>query len=251
MRSAVSVRRAAPVVLIVVLGLLLLAPALVLLVYGIRDWGLIPPATLRPLGTTSLGSSAVALLITAAGGLPLAWYLSNLPRRLRFLAEGLLAVPLLLPPLVVGLTLAFLLGPESLTHLAWTNTFWGLVVAEVYEAAPYFVFVAWAGFGGVPLLYREVARSLGWRPWRVFSRVTLPLASPNLAVGAAMAWSRAIGAFGAPIVVSYHPQGLPVGLWVVLEEFGLPQALPLALLLVIVALPLPIGALIWSRHAAR
>jgi molybdate/tungstate transport system permease protein len=246
--SRISVRA---VLVIAALGLLLLAPALVLLLYGVRDWHLIPAGTLGPLSETSLGASALALLVTVAGGLPLAWYLANLPRRLRFVAEGLLAVPLLLPPLVVGLTLAYLVGPASVTHLAWTNTFAGLVTAEVYEAAPYFVFVAWSGFSAVPMLYREVGLSLGWRPARVFGRIVLPLASPNLAVGAAMAWSRAIGAFGAPIVVSYHPQGLPVGIWVILEEFGLPQALPLALLLVIVALPLPLGALVWSRYAAR
>jgi molybdate/tungstate transport system permease protein len=250
MHSATSVK-ALRLLLLAGLGLLLLAPALVLLFYGIQDWHLIPAGTAGPLGGTSLASSALALGITVAGGLPLAWVLANLPRHLRFVAEGLLAVPLLLPPLVVGLTLAYLLGPDSVTHLAWTNTFAGLVAAEVYEAAPYFVFVAWAGFAAVPMLFREVGLSLGWRPSRVFSRVVLPLASPNLAVGAAMAWSRAIGAFGAPIVVSYHPEGLPVGLWVVLEEFGLPEALPLALLLVLVALPLPIGALVWSRYAAR
>jgi len=250
MRSTASAK-AVRIAVLAGLGVLLLAPALVLLVTGVRDWPRIPPGTATPLSVTSLEASGLALLVTVAGGLPLAWVLSVLPRRLRFVAEGLLAVPLLLPPLVVGLTLAALLGPESLTRLAWTNTFAGLVTAEVYEAAPYFVFLAWTGFSAVPALYREVALSLGWRPARVFRKVILPLASPNLAVGAAMAWSRAIGAFGAPIVVSYHPQGLPVGLWVVLEEFGLTQAMPLALLLVLVALPLPLGALVWSRYAQR
>jgi molybdate/tungstate transport system permease protein len=66
-----------------------------------------------------------------------------------------------------------------------------------------------------------------------------------------MAWARAMGAFGAPIVVSYHPAGLPVGLWIVLEEFGLPAALPLALLLVLAALPLPLAVVGWARRVAR
>jgi molybdate/tungstate transport system permease protein len=65
-----------------------------------------------------------------------------------------------------------------------------------------------------------------------------------------MAWSRAVGAFGAPIIVAYHPSGLPLGLWIVLEEYGLPAALPLALLLVLVALPVPLAVVGWARRAA-
>jgi molybdate/tungstate transport system permease protein len=234
-----------------VLSALLLAPAVALVLEGVHFWPELPAGVVGPLAATSLGASAVALAVIVLAGTPLAWMLAQLRGRSRFWAELVLAVPLLLPPLVVGLVLAYLIGPLTFAHLGWTNTGAGLVTAEIYEAAPYYVFVAWAGFSAVPALYRETAATLGWSPWSVFSRVVLPLAAPNLAVGAAMAWSRAIGAFGAPIVVSYHPEGLPVGLWVVLEEFGLNAALPLALLLVAVALPVPLAALAWSRRAVR
>lgn len=237
--------------LVAVLSIVLLAPAMVLLVEGVRHWPQIPPHTAGHLTATSLAASLAALGIILASGTPLAWGLSHLNGGRRFWAEVILAVPLLLPPLVVGLVLSYLVGPMSLTRLGWTNTASGLVLAEVYEAAPYYVFVAWSGFSAVPRLYREVAGTLGLSPRRTFWRVVLPLAAPSLAVGAAMAWSRAIGAFGAPIVVSYHPEGLPVGVWVVLEEFGLNAALPLALVLVAVALPLPLAALAWSRRVAR
>lgn len=232
--------------------ILLLVPALILFVEGLahlRDWPTTAPVT--HFWATSLVASGLSLAIILAGGTPLAFWLSQLPTSRQFWAELLLSVPLLLPPLVIGLVLAYAIGPDSVTHLAWTNTLAGLVLAEVYEAGPYYVFVAWSAFRSIPASLWETALTLGFTPVRSLFRVLIPLAAPGLAVGAAMAWSRAIGAFGAPIVVSYHPMGLPVGIWVTLEEFGLPAALPVALLLVAASLPLPLAALGWARHVGR
>lgn len=225
----------------------LVSPAVVLLVEGLSGLALMPsPAA----GYTavSLESSGLALLIIAGAGTPLAWWLSQQPRW-PLAIEIALTVPLMLPPLVIGLVLAYLVGFSGVIPLGWTNTFAGLVTAEVYEAAPYYVFVAWTAFRALPPAQWESALSLGWPPLRSFLKVVLPLTGPGLAAGAAMAWSRAVGAFGAPIVVSYHPTGLPVGLWITLEEFGLPAALPVALLLVLVALPVPLLVMGWARHA--
>jgi len=89
------------------------------------------------------------------------------------------------------------------------------------------------------------------RPGAAFARIVLPLAAPGLAIASAMAWARTIGAFGAPIVVAYHPTGLPVGIWIALSEFGLVPALELALVLLAIALPLPLVAMGVGRRAAR
>ena len=66
------------------------------------------------------------------------------------------------------------------------------------------------------------------------------MARAGFAIAAAMAWARIVGAFGAPVVVAYHPSGLPVAIWIQLQEQGLPAALGLALWLIIVSLPLPV-----------
>jgi len=83
----------------------------------------------------------------------------------------------------------------------------------------------------------------------VFRRVTLPLASPGLATALAIAWARAMGAFGAVIIIAYHPYGLPLQIYTTLDQTGLPNALPYALVLLVVALPLPLAAYIWSARA--
>jgi len=105
-------------------------------------------------------------------------------------------------------------------------------------------FSAQAAFTQVDRKYERASLSLGVSPWRTLVRI---LARPGLSVGFAMAFARAIGAFGAVIVVAYYPHTLPVRIWIALEEPGLPSALPIALLLHIIALPLPLATVLWGR----
>jgi molybdate/tungstate transport system permease protein len=107
----------------------------------------------------------------------------------------------------------------------------------------------WPAFSGVDPRLEQQAALLGDRPWRVLRRVTLPLAAPGLAMALAIAWARAMGAFGAVVIIAYHPYGLPLQIWVTLQETGLASALPFALVLLVVALPLPLAAYIWSARA--
>ena len=116
-------------------------------------------------------------------------------------------------------------------HLSATNTFLALVIAEVYESAPYYVLGAQAAFAAVEPAIEEQAALLGDRPSRVARRVTLPLAAPGLAMALAVAWARAMGAFGAVVIIAYHPYGIPLQIWTTLQETGLSTALPFALVL--------------------
>jgi molybdate/tungstate transport system permease protein len=108
---------------------------------------------------------------------------------------------------------------------------------------------AQAAFVAVNPRLEQQAALLGDRPSRVFRRVTLPLASPGLAMALAVAWARAMGAFGAVVIIAYHPYGLPLQIWTTLAETGLASALPYALVLLVVALPLPLAAYLWSARA--
>jgi molybdate/tungstate transport system permease protein len=213
------------------------------------------PGALQPL-VTSLESGAVTLGVLFLICTPLAWKLARGSLPFPRLWEAGVLCSLLLPPLVIGLLLVFMVGPytaigELIGHLnlSATNTFLALVIAEVYESAPYYVLGAMAAFSAVDPRMEQQAALLGDRPNRVFRRVTLPLAAPGLAMALAIAWARAMGAFGAVIVIAYHPYGLPLQIWTTLQETGLPSALPFALVLLVVALPLPLAAYIWSARA--
>jgi molybdate/tungstate transport system permease protein len=243
-----------------VIWLALLGPVITLLFH--LSWGsirssLTAPGAWDPL-LVSVESGLVTLGVLALVCTPLAWMLAR--GRLPFprLWEAGVLCSLLLPPLVIGLLLVFMVGPYTpigslLGHLhqTATNTFLALVIAEVYESAPYYVLGAQAAFSGVEPRLEQQASLLGDRPSRVFRRVTLPLAAPGLAMSLAVAWARAMGAFGAVVIIAYHPTAVPLQIYTTLQETGLASALPFALVLLVVALPLPLAAYIWSARAGR
>jgi molybdate/tungstate transport system permease protein len=243
-----------------VIWIVLLGPVIALLTHlsgGAISSALTAPGALDPL-VVSAESGAVTLAVLLLLGTPLAWMLAR--GRLPFprVWEAGVLCTLLLPPLVIGLLLIFMVGPYTPVgevigklHLSATNTFLALVIAEVYESVPYYVLGAQAAFAGVDPRLEQQAELLGDRPRRVFRRVTLPLAAPGLAMAMAIAWARAMGAFGAVIIIAYHPTGIPLQIYTTLQETGLASALPFALVLLVVALPLPLAAYTWSARAGR
>ncbi len=243
-----------------IVWLALLGPVIALLTH--LSWSAIvssltAPGALVPL-LVSVESGLVTLGVLLVVCTPLAWMLARGKLPFPRVWETGVLCSLLLPPLVIGLLLVFMVGPytpigELLAHFnqSATNTFLALVIAEVYESAPYYVLGAQAAFASVEPQLEQQAGLLGDRPRRVFRRVTLPLAAPGLAMSLSIAWARAMGAFGAVIIIAYHPMGIPLQIYTTLQETGLPSALPYALVLLVVALPLPLAAYIWSARAGR
>jgi molybdate/tungstate transport system permease protein len=253
-----SISGAASVVGAAVIWVALLGPVITLLTH--LSWSAIVksltyPGALDPL-IVSLEAGGVTLAVLFGVCTPLAYMLARGTLPFPRVWEAGVLCSLLLPPLVIGLLLVFMVGPYSLIgnlighlNLSATNTFLALVIAEIYESAPYYVVGAQAAFGAVNPRLEQQAALLGDRPRRVFRRVTLPLSAPGLAMALSVAWARAMGAFGAVIIIAYHPYGLPLQIFTTLQETGLPSALPYALVLLVVALPLPLAAYIWSARA--
>jgi molybdate/tungstate transport system permease protein len=232
---------------------LLAAPFLTLAV--LTDWRgfCLTPGDLDA-AATSLALTSLAMLIVAGLGTPLAWWLARHDFPGKAAAEALLLVALLTPPLALGILLASLYGPYSAVGgaldrlgLSLTNTPSAFVLAQVYGAMPYFVLAARAAFQGVPRELERIALTLGKEPRQVLLTVTLPLARTGLAAALALAWVRALGEFGTALTIAYYPQGIPVKLWVNLQDSGLAAVYPLLWLFFAAALPLPV----WLGLAAR
>ena len=198
----------------------------------------------------SLLLTAVAMLIIVAVGTPVAAYIARCSTRERLWWQAILLVPILLPPLALGILLTLAFGPygslgamlEQL-GLHMTNSPAAFVLTQVYVGMGYYVLGAVAAFDSVPAILQKQAALLGLPPAKVFLRVTLPLSRLGLAVALSIAWVRAIGEFGAVVVTAYYPSGMPVQLWVNLQSFGLPAVMPLLVVFLAVALPLP-----WLVH---
>jgi len=198
----------------------------------------------------SLLLTGVAMLIIVAVGTPVAAYIARCSTRERLWWQAVLLVPILLPPLALGILLTLAFGPygslgamlERL-DVRLTNSAAAFILTQVYVGMGYYVLGAVAAFDSVPAILQKQAALLGLPPLQVFLRVTLPLSRLGLAVALSIAWVRAIGEFGAVVVTSYYPSGMPVQLWVNLQSFGLPAVMPLLVVFLAVALPLP-----WLVH---
>ena len=249
--GAAPMRLAAPLG-VLALGFLLI-PYLGLVLT--TDWrGIAPSGGDWDAVGTSVGATLAALVVVVAGGTPLAWWLARRGRRFRALLDALLLLTLLTPPLAMGLMLAIAYGPYSAIGrgaaalgLELSNTPAAFLLAQIYASAPYYVLAARSAFEAVPTEYEDIARTLGRGPWYGFWHVSLPLARLGLATGLALAWVRALGEFGVALIIAYFPQGIPVRLWVDLQDTGLSAVYPLLWMFFLIGLPLPLALGLWAR----
>ncbi len=158
----------------------------------------------------TLKIAGAATLLIVPIGTALGWLFARKRLPGRALLESLLLLPMILPPVAVGLVLLVLMAPhgplgatwEWLTGDALVLTWQAAALAAFVVALPLYVKAAEQAFAGVPLRLEQVALTLGESPWRIFRRVTLPLAARGLAAGGLLAFARALGEFGATNLVA-------------------------------------------------
>jgi len=235
--------------LLLVLGLPLLA--LLLRVEPGRLLGrLTDPVVLQALWLSLVTSAAAAALVVALG-LPVAYLLATRSFRGKRLVEVLVDLPMVLPPTVAGLALLLAFGRTGLAGRAFgllglsvPFTTLAVVLAQVFMASPFFVTAARAGFRSVDRRYRDAAATLRASEPVAFLRVMVPLSAPALLAGAAMAWARALGEFGATITFAGNLPGrtqtMPLAVYVALQE-DLELAVTLSIILVVLSVALLVG----------
>jgi len=152
-------------------------------------------------------TSALTVALCVLLGTPLAWLLARVDFPGRRLLRGLVAVPLVLPPVVAGVALVAALGRNGLLGgplhdvTGWTipYTTTAVVLAHTFVSLPFFVLSVEGALRTAGERFDVVAATLGADRWTTFSRVTLPLALPGVAAGCVLAWARSLGEFGATI----------------------------------------------------
>ena len=172
------------------------------------------PALRQALWVSVLTASAATLLCLLLG-LPLAWVLARTTFPGRALLRGLVAVPLVMPPVVAGVALLAAFGRTGLVGgpldetLGVTVPFTtaAVVLAHTFVSLPFFVLSVEGALRAGNREYDAVAATLGATRWTTFSRVTLPLVLPGIAAGLLLAWARALGEFGATITFAGNYPG--------------------------------------------
>jgi molybdate transport system permease protein len=157
-------------------------------------------------------ATTVALLVI---GLPLAAWLATSRWRFKVLVEAVVALPLVLPPTVLGFYLLVAMGPRSPLGHAWVTAFGrplafsfeGLLVASILYGLPFAVQPFAASLASVDRRLVEASHSLGASRLRTFLRVSLPLAAPGVLAGAILTFAHALGEFGVVLMVGGNIAG--------------------------------------------
>ena len=189
-------------------------------------------------------ATTLALLVI---GLPLAQWLATSRRSWKIAVEAAVALPLVLPPTVLGFYLLVVFSPRSAVGRAFESilghplafSFEGLLVASILYGLPFSVQPFTAALGGIDRRLTEASRALGASPLRTFARVTLPLAAPGIAAGCVLSFAHTLGEFGVVLMVGGNLPGrtrtLSIAIFDAVEALDYEAANRTALLLLAVS----------------
>ena len=209
-------------------------------------WGAMGEGTVLSALRVSFVTSAITVAVTAVAGTPLAYLLARSRSRWKGLIDSLIELPIVLPPIVAGLSMLMAFGREGIiggalesvgVSLPFTMT--AVVFAQLFVGAPFYIRSARIGFEGVDPGLEDIAATLGAAPAKVFLRVSLPMASRALVAGMVLCWTRAISEFGATIMFAGNLPGktqtMPLAILAALET-DIASALALAAVLAVISL---------------
>jgi len=157
----------------------------------------------------TLRLATVVTLLLLVFGTPLAWWLARTQSRLRHAVGAVVALPLVLPPTVIGFYLLLAMGPNAPLGQLTTAlglgtlsfTFTGLVIGSVFYSLPFVVQPLQNAFEAVGTRPLEVAATLRASPWDTFWSVVVPLARPGFVTGAILGFAHTIGEFGVVLMI--------------------------------------------------
>lgn len=220
--------------------------------------GLLATPSARDALWLSLRTCAVSTLLSVLLGLPVALHLARSSGRRALLVRTLSLLPMVLPPVVAGLVLLVTLGRRGLLgqyldlvgiQIGFTTT--AVVIAQTFVSMPFFIVAVEGALRALDPDHDVVAATLGAPPGMVLRRVTLPMVLPALVNGAAMAFARSLGEFGATLTFAGSLQGttrtMPLEIYLRRED-DLDSALALALVLIVVAVALMAGSALLQRR---
>jgi molybdate transport system permease protein len=206
----------------------------------------------------SLATSATATLFTLVAGLAAAMWRMRRRGPVMAFVDGIFLLPLVLPPTVVGFFLLFLFGRNGplgrfLLHFGATVVFsWpATVIAAAVVAFPLMYLTARAALEQVDPQFLQAARTLGASEWRVFCEVALPLAWPGVLAGTILSFARALGEFGATLMLAGNIPGrtatIPIAIYFAVESDDIHTAMAWCLIDVVISLALLGGLYYWTN----
>jgi molybdate transport system permease protein len=217
---------------------------------------------------TSLELALTTTLVLMVLGIPIAYWLAFSEKRWSFLVESIVALPLILPPTVLGFYVLVALGPRSPVGRAYEQlfgstipfTFKGLVVASTLYSLPFAVQPVVSAFASVNRRLIEASWTLGVSRWGTFLRVILPQSRAGLITGAVLSFAHTIGEFGVVLMVGGNIEGqtrtISIAIYDDVQALHYAQANATALLLLIFSFAIlatvySINRRVWTSFSPR
>ncbi len=211
----------------------------------------------------SLQVAITSTILATLIGVPFAWWLARSSFRGRNIVSALILAPMVLPPTVLGYYLLIAVGRrstiggflESAFSFSFVFDWTGAVLAAFVVSTPFLVRTAQAGFESVDRVYEEAARTLGRSEVSVFIHVALPLARRSVLAGVALALARALGEFGATLMIAGNIPGRTQTMSIAIYDAVLTgrssdaRVLAMTLTFVSIGLLVAIGASGWKQRS--
>lgn len=165
---------------------------------------------------TTIRLSGITVLVLFALGMPLAWWLANTHSRWKVIIEALTALPLVLPPTVLGFYMLLMLGADGVVGQLWIQltgsplafTFTGLVIASCIYSLPFVVQPLQTSFESIDRFSLEAARILGADKTTTFIKVVLPQARRGIVTALVLGFAHTVGEFGVVLMVGGNIPGM-------------------------------------------
>lgn len=205
--------------------------------------------------------SAVTTSCLLALGTPLAWWLARTNWKGREMVGGIVALPLVLPPTVIGFYLLIALGPSgpggAVAGLWGARTlafsFAGLLIGSILYSLPFMVHPLRSAFEAVPREYQEAAETLGATRWQTFRRIVMPLSRSGYLTGAVLTFAHTVGEFGVVLMIGGNIPGetrlLSIAIYDYVERLEWTSAHVLSLGMVVFGFVAVTGMLMIDRRA--
>jgi molybdate transport system permease protein len=218
-------------------------------------------ADLSPLWI-SLKTALLATFCTFFVGIAVAYWMLGYRGRWKSLIEGILTSPLILPPTVVGFLLLLLFGKNGIlgqvlqtVNFSVVFTWYGAIIAATVVAFPLMYKTALGAFEQIDQNLLRVARTLGASEWTIFWRILVPLALPGIVAGTTLAFARALGEFGATLMLAGNipsqTQTIPLAIYVAVEAGAMNEAWLWVLVTLVISLSAITAVNYWQEAKSR
>ena len=206
----------------------------------------------------SMKTAFLATTITFVIGILVSYLMANYKGRWKGLIDGLFTLPLILPPTVVGFFLLLLLGKNGFIgqfslklNITIIFSWWATVISAIVVSFPMMYRTSRAAFEQIDINMIAAARTLGLSEWKIFYKIAIPLAWPGIIAGLVLSFARAVGEFGATLMIAGNIPGktqtMPLAIFFAAEGGDMDKAITWVMIITIISIAMILILNYWSE----